>query len=248
MHILLVNDDGYKAEGINTLFSVLTSFGHDVYIIAPHTEQSAKSHAMTVIGDVTIYKHDEHHYSLEGTPADCVIIPLQAEILPFKPDVVISGINHGYNLSSDTIYSGTCGAARQAQMYGYPAIAISANKDNDGKYDFVSPSKYLATKLENFVSILDGESFLSLNFPPHWNGRVEKASLGVIEYNDDYKITEDGDKLILKCSGCKTHWLNRDDKNLYPGDNELCKKAIATATIINIHPSYDIGRMNKLIL
>ena len=89
MHILLVNDDGYKAEGINTLFSVLTSFGHDVYIVAPHTEQSAKSHAMTVIGDVTIYKHDEHHYSLEGTPADCVIIHFRQEYCRLSPMLLL---------------------------------------------------------------------------------------------------------------------------------------------------------------
>lgn len=248
MHILLVNDDGYKAEGINTLFSVLTQYGHDVYIVAPHTEQSAKSHAMTVRGDITVWKHDEHHYSLEGTPADCIIFPLRAGFLPFTPDCVISGINHGYNLSSDTIYSGTCGAARQAQMYGFPAIAISTEKDENKRYDFLRPSEYVAKKIESFISVLDGESFLSLNFPPNWNGKIEKASLGVIDYRDDYTYHVEGNRILIRGTGYSTQWSMRDEVALYPGDDELCKNNIAAATIININPSYDIVRMDKLDL
>lgn len=248
MRILLVNDDGYRAEGILTLERILTEKSHDVCMVAPHTEQSAKSHAMTVHGSVTCYRWDERHYSLEGTPADCVIYSMRGGILPFTPDVVISGINHGYNLSSDTIYSGTCGAARQGAMYSIPAIAISEEKNECGEYDFVSPAIYLESRLEEFVSLLDGaDSFLNLNFPPHWNGEVKKARLGHINYYDTYSCDDSGDRLVLTGNGCTVDF-RMNEEGEYEGDRTLAGKGYATATIIKINPVADNKRMTLLEL
>ena len=190
-------------EGIRTLEAALTRHGHDVYSVAPHTEQSAKSHSMTVLGSVTIWKHDDHHYSLEGTPADCIIYSLKSGLLREVPEVIIGGINHGYNLSSDTIYSGTCGVARQGAMYGIPSIAISCMCDGNGEYDFETPAEYLASNIEYFSkSLIGAESFLNINFPPQWNGKVEKSSLGVIHYDDQFTVKERGNKINVKTSGC----------------------------------------------
>ena len=245
MYILLTNDDGYTAEGINTLGRVLTEHGHDVCMVAPHTQQSAKSHAMSVHGSMTLWRWDDRHYSLEGTPSDCVIYPIRSGLIP-RPDVIVSGINHGYNLSSDTIYSGTCGAARQGAMYRIPSIAISSEKDERGNYDFSSASKYLASHLESFVSLLDGDSFLSLNFPPHWNGKVEKAGLGFIHYYDRYTFSDDGKKIVLSGDG---YGLEFDEvENEYPGDMTITRSGAATATVIKINPVTDGERMEKLIL
>ena len=245
MYILLTNDDGYTAEGINTLERVLTEHGHDVCMVAPHTQQSAKSHAMSVHGSMTLWRWDDRHYSLEGTPADCVIYPIRSGLIT-RPDVIVSGINHGYNLSSDTIYSGTCGAARQGAMYRIPSIAISSEKDERGKYDFSSASEYLASHLESFVSLLDGDSFLSLNFPPHWNGKVEKAGLGFIHYYDRYTFSDDGKKIVLSGDG---YGLEFDEvEKEYPGDMTITRSGAATATVIKINPVTDGERMEKLIL
>ncbi len=248
MHILLVNDDGYTAEGILTLERILREKGHDVCVSAPHTQQSAKSHAMTVHGSMTCYRYDGYHYSLEGTPADCVIYPVRAGILPFTPDVIISGINHGYNLSSDTIYSGTCGAARQGAMYSIPSIAVSAEKNEYGEYDFVSPSLYLEKRLESFVSLLIGaDSFLNLNFPPHWNGEVRKAGLGCMSYYDDYSSSGSGDILILTGSGFSVEFRENEGEE-YEGDRTLSSRGYATATVIKVNPSSDRERTSLLEL
>ncbi len=247
MHILLVNDDGYTAEGILTLERVLREHGHETVTMAPHTQQSAKSHSMTVSGDMIIHRHDETHYSLEGTPADCIIYAVRTYILPFFPDVVVSGINHGYNLSTDTVYSGTCGAARQAAMYGISAIALSAEKDEEGIYDFVSPSEYLAGKIGDFAEVLrNGESFLSLNFPPHWNGKVRKSVLGSFDYRDVYSLRDEGDVIIATGTGYSIEYTSMD--GVYPGDRTLVSSSFATATIIDNQPHCDLAKMEKLQL
>ncbi len=247
MKILLVNDDGYKAEGILTLERVLKEKGHDVLVVAPHTQQSAKSHAMTVKGEVVMHRYDDRHYSLEGTPADCVIYPLRSNLLPFKPDVIISGINHGYNLSSDTIYSGTCAAARQGVMYSIPSIAISAEKDRETGYDFVSPGEYLSSRLESFVSALTlSDSFMNLNFPPKWNGEVKKAGLGFIHYFDDYTTDDNGERIVFRSNGCKMNFVESEDE--YPGDRALALSGFATLSFIKINPVYDKEKMKEFVL
>lgn len=249
MRILISNDDGFMRDGIRTLEAVLVNHGHEVYSVAPHTEQSAKSHSMTVMGEVTIWKHDDHHYSLEGTPADCVIFSLKSGLLPVVPDMVIGGINHGYNLSSDTIYSGTCGVARQGAMYGIPSIAISVECNENGTYDFVSPSEYLASKLDYFYDSLKGaEAFLNLNFPSNWNGKVEKASLGVIHYDDQFSVKERGNKISIKTVGCTMRHVPSPESEGYDMDSVVTKRGSASITFIEITPGYDKGRMEKLQL
>ena len=247
MNILLVNDDGYTAEGILTLERVLREKGHTTCTVAPHTQQSAKSHAMTVHGSMTVHRYDEYHYSLEGTPADCVIYPIRSGFIPFRPDMIISGINHGYNLSSDTIYSGTCGAARQGAMYSIPSVALSAHYDENGKYDFVTPAEYTASKLEHFMNVLEGaESFLSLNFPPHWNGEVRKATLGTLNYSDEYTCSYRGDTIIIDGNGYSLDFTAPEKE--YPGDRSLVLAGYATATVIAVNPASDYQRMKELEL
>ena len=247
MNILLVNDDGYTAEGILTLEKVLREKGHVTCTVAPHTQQSAKSHAMTVHGSMIVHRYDEYHYSLEGTPADCVIYPIRSLFIPFRPDCLISGINHGYNLSSDTIYSGTCGAARQGAMYSIPSIALSAHHDEMGRYDFVTPAEYTVSKLGHFMDVLKGaESFLSLNFPPNWNGEVRKASLGNLNYADEYTCSYHGDTIIIDGDGYSIDF--EDSEKEYPGDMNLVRAGYATATVIAVNPASDYSRMKKLEL
>ena len=247
MRILISNDDGFMREGIRTLEAALTRHGHDVYSVAPHTEQSAKSHSMTVLGSVTIWKHDDHHYSLEGTPADCIIYSLKSGLLPEKPEVIIGGINHGYNLSSDTIYSGTCGVARQGAMYGIPSIAISCMCDENGDFDFQTPAEYLASNIEYFASSLVGaEAFLNINFPPHWNGKVEKASLGVIHYEDQFTVKERGSKISVKTSGCNMTAVPSSESQGYDMDSIVTERGSASITFVEITPCYDKERMVNL--
>ena len=124
MNILVVNDDGYKSEGIKILAEAMKSYGN-IYVVAPHSEQSAKSVSITIHHPVTIHQHKDHYYSVEGTPSDCVRMALKKLNLPI--DLVVSGINNGFNIGIDTIYSGTIGAAMQGLIAGLPAIAFSTD-------------------------------------------------------------------------------------------------------------------------
>ncbi len=129
MRILVVNDDGIEAKGIQTLARLAKEFG-EVWVVAPSSQCSAMSHRITVHDKIPIKKAEfpvegVRAYSVGGTPADCVKMALEV-LMEEKPDIVFSGINHGYNTGYDISYSGTVGAAMDALQYGIPAIAYSA--------------------------------------------------------------------------------------------------------------------------
>ena len=123
LNILLSNDDGFDALGIMTLFDTLKEF-HDVTIVAPSEERSASGQTLTLDHPVRIYRHTDRVYSTSGFPSDCALLGA-LQILDKKPDLIISGINHGANLAQDIYYSGTVAAARQGVFNGIPAIAVS---------------------------------------------------------------------------------------------------------------------------
>jgi 5'-nucleotidase len=122
--ILISNDDGFDARGIQVLARALEPLG-EVFVVAPDTEQSASSHSLTVRRPIEIKRVDERRFRVCGTPTDCVVLALQV-ILEGKPDVVVSGINHGPNMGEDVHYSGTVAAAFEGCILDVPAIAISA--------------------------------------------------------------------------------------------------------------------------
>lgn len=154
MKILLCNDDGYRALGINTLAETLIDAGHDVTIVAPHEERSGQSHAVSFFRPFVVQRVAEKIYSVHGTPADCAIVGLKI-LESNKPDVVISGINHGLNVGWDVNYSGTVGAATEATLLGYPAIATSVDlfDRKDRKEAFQLCATFVTEVLKNFNTI-----------------------------------------------------------------------------------------------
>ncbi len=130
MHmILLTNDDGFYAKGIQSLWQELSAVD-DVVIIAPDAEQSAVGHAISLSNPLKVQKVEQEGslvgYMVNGTPADCVKIGI-TELLEVPPDIVISGVNQGGNLGTCVIYSGTVSAATEAAIMGIPSIAVSLN-------------------------------------------------------------------------------------------------------------------------
>src|SRR5690606_14326603 len=127
--ILVTNDDGINAPGIRTLIEVMNTLG-DVYVVAPDSPQSGMGHAITINDTLycnsikVINGNPQLEYSCSGTPVDCVKIAVN-EILKRKPDLCVSGINHGSNSSINVIYSGTMSAAVEAGTLGIPAIGFS---------------------------------------------------------------------------------------------------------------------------
>jgi 5'-nucleotidase len=130
MNILVSNDDGILALGVRTLATTLATAGHQVTVVCPDRERSATGHGLTMHKPLRaeqaddIFPLDIRAWSCSGTPSDCVKLALGA-LLESPPDVVVSGINHGANLGSDVLYSGTVSAAMEGAMEGIPAIAVS---------------------------------------------------------------------------------------------------------------------------
>jgi len=125
--ILLSNDDGVHAEGVRALRSALMTFA-DVFTVAPEHEQSATSHHITLSAPLRHRDLGDQLHAVDGTPADCIYVALILKgLLPRRPDLVVSGINHGFNLGMDVVYSGTVAAAREGALRGIRALAISAD-------------------------------------------------------------------------------------------------------------------------
>lgn len=123
MKILVSNDDGYLATGINVLTDALVDVA-DVVVVAPDRNRSAASSSLTVHNPLRVTEVAPDRYRVDGTPSDCVHLALTG-FLDFEPDLVVSGINHGANLGDDVIYSGTVAAATEGRFLGLPAIAVS---------------------------------------------------------------------------------------------------------------------------
>jgi 5'-nucleotidase len=179
MRILVTNDDGYLAGGIQTLARAAAKLGN-VTVVAPDREQSATSHSLTLHYPLRVRAPSEGVQVVDGTPTDCVMLAIGA-LLDERPDVVLSGINHGPNLGDDVLYSGTVAAAMEATILGIPAIALSyAGKDHErlGDWDAV-----LVVLLKQLVERTDfpAETLLNVNLPavaPESVAGVRVTSLG----------------------------------------------------------------------
>ena len=123
MNILCTNDDGYLATGIRVLASAASVLG-SVTVVAPDREQSATSHSLTLHHPLRARRAVDGSWVVDGTPTDCVLLALN-ELVADRPDVCVSGINHGPNMGEDVLYSGTVAAAMEATVMGIPAIALS---------------------------------------------------------------------------------------------------------------------------
>jgi 5'-nucleotidase len=190
MNILLTNDDGISAQGINALYEVLSK-KHNVFIIAPEEERSGSSNAITFKDHIKARMIDENKFAVEGYPADCVNLGLKGNIIP-KADLVISGINHGPNIGEDIHFSGTVGGARVAYIYGISGIAISINCKGKSHY-FSDAADFLLKYIEESELLAkDNCMFLNINYPdlsPNKILGIKYTSLGKRNYSDFYEVT-----------------------------------------------------------
>jgi len=192
MHILVTNDDGIYAPGIRALASALRTIG-TVSVVAPDRERSATGHAITVHRPLRA-RHltldfADLAYAVDGTPADCVKLALEAQLIT-KPDIVVSGINRGANLGTDVLYSGTVSAAIEAAMLGLPAIAISLadvrNTDYEPAAEFAS---YLARTWQS--RNLPPDTLLNVNWPKNTPSQVVVTNLGRRRYSNSFDKRQD---------------------------------------------------------
>lgn len=200
--ILVTNDDGITAPGIRTLISVMNEIG-DVIVVAPDSPQSAMGHAITInstlhVERVSIDKGPQEEYSCSGTPADCVKLGVR-EVLKRKPDLCVSGINHGSNSSINVIYSGTMSAALEAGIESIPAIGFSLLDYNWGA-NFEHCKSFVKTIAQNVLAngLPDGV-VLNVNIP-----NVEKETIRGIKI----------------CRQARANWEEEFDKRTNPMGRE----------------------------
>lgn len=196
--ILVTNDDGITAPGIRALIEVMKELG-DVVVVAPDSPQSGMGHAITInsmlhLERVYIDEGNQEEYSCSGTPADCVKLAVR-EILKRKPDLCVSGINHGSNSSINVIYSGTMSAALEAGIEGIPAIGFSL-LDYNYNANFEVAKKYAKTIAKNALE----------------NGIPEQVVLNVNVPN----LPEKDMKGIKVCRQAKANWEEEFDKRQSP--------------------------------
>ena len=170
-HILLTNDDGIQAEGLRALAAALEGFA-TVSIVAPSREQSGTAQSLTLRQPIICHPVAERQWAVDGTPADCVIVALH-KLLPERPDMVISGINHGANLGENAYYSGTVGAAREAALHHIPALAISLCSKG-AKVKFETAARVARSAAELILKEgLPDQVLLNVNVPEPWKGGVK---------------------------------------------------------------------------
>ena len=196
--ILVTNDDGITAPGIRMLIEVMNTIG-DVVVVAPDSPQSGMGHAITINStlyctEITVDDGPQKEYQCSGTPADCVKLAIR-ELLDRKPDLCVSGINHGSNSSINVIYSGTMSAAIEAGIEGVPAIGFSL-LDFRWSADF-SPLKPFIKKIVNkaLAHKIPSDVVLNVNFP---------------------LLPQEEIKGIKICRQAKAHWVEKFDKRQSP--------------------------------
>ncbi|MDN3671628.1 5'/3'-nucleotidase SurE [Flavobacterium branchiarum] len=200
--ILVTNDDGVSAPGIRALISVMSQIG-EVVVVAPDKPQSAMGHAITINSTLYLNKLSKDgdpitEYSCSGTPVDCVKLAVN-EILKRKPDLCVSGVNHGSNSSINVIYSGTMSAAVEAGIEGIPAIGFSL-LDFDWNADFESIKSFIKKiTLETLQNKLPEGVVLNVNFP---------------------KLKENEIKGIKICRQAKAQWVEKFDKRKTPSGKD----------------------------
>lgn len=176
MRILITNDDGINAPGLKVLHEIASDVagpGGEVWTVAPAFEQSGVGHCISYTHPFMVAELGERRFAAEGSPADCVLAALY-DIMPERPDLVLSGVNRGNNAGENTLYSGTIGAAMEAALQGLPAMALSQFYGPDNRSldnPFEAAAKHGAALVEKLLhndmwDRGDYHSFLNINFPP----------------------------------------------------------------------------------
>ena len=165
IRILLTNDDGIHSDGLIKVEESLKSLG-DVYVVAPAAEMSGASHSLTLARPLRIRQLDNRHWTVDGTPTDCVTLALNKILTDEeRPHICVSGINHGGNLGDDATYSGTVAGALEATILGVPGIALSlVARDN---FNFREAAAFAVTAVQKVLDEgLPEGTLLNINLPP----------------------------------------------------------------------------------
>ena len=271
MHILISNDDGYTARGIKALVKILRPMG-DITVVAPKYHQSGTSMAINLGLKPIAVKQvseapSESWYYLDGTPSSCIKFGLDNILYPVRPDVVVSGINHGANFATAALYSATLGAAKEGAVNGIPSIGISID-DMSEDADFSPVEELFPDIFRKLLSSLDGRHglYYNINFPnlpsglikglrlghmgmAHWEREyqpydIEKLkAFGISNLRQEASTVESGEDLYMMAGD-----FVEDDCNDPLSDHRLVKSGYISITAHNIDDTdyAEVERLGKI--
>ena len=205
MRVLITNDDGINAPGLAVMERIAAEIADEVWTVAPETDQSGVSHALTFSHPLRIREVEARRFAVTGTPADCAIVGVRT-ILPELPDLVLSGVNAGVNVADDVVYSGTVGGAMEARLMGLPAIALSQGYRYAERkaVPWHTAEAHGAGVLRRLIGLdLPDGTFLNVNFPavePDEVTGIAAARQGSVEHDLHAEARED-------MRGNAYHWL-----------------------------------------
>jgi 5'-nucleotidase len=218
--ILCTNDDGYLATGLRVLAETARAYG-EVQVVAPDREQSACSHSLTMHFPLRAHRHDDQTRYVDGTPTDCVALAVGA-LLERRPDVVLSGVNHGANMGEDVLYSGTVAGAMEATILGIPAVAFSYTGRDPNDIPAFAP--VLSSLIPKLVSRADfpAETLLNVNLPaidPREIRGVQITRLGRRTYSDSLTRAKDpAGREYFWIGGGGMEWLREEGTDYWAVD------------------------------
>jgi 5'-nucleotidase len=228
--ILITNDDGVTAPGIQAAAEVLRDLG-DVVVAAPDRERSAASHSISLDRPLRVEEIARATYSIDGTPVDCVYLAL-LHLVPRKPALCVSGINNGYNLGSDVFYSGTVAGAVEGALRGVPAIAVSLERRRPP--DFSHAAAFLRALAAEAIARGEGaipeSSLLSVNLPAGAIRGYQVTFLGRRVYRDQVEVRQD-------LRGQSYYWIGGPEENAtdLPGsDCSAVREGYASVTPLGL--------------
>jgi 5'-nucleotidase len=242
LNVLLTNDDGIEAEGLQTMRTALVGLeGVRLAVIAPDGNRSAMARSITTRRPLwvaeTPFSDGTVGYASDGTPVDCVRLASLGLVAGFHPDLVVSGINHGANLGDDITYSGTVAAALEGVVLGIPAIAVSQQSRAraldfryDGGFGFATAAAFVARLVERIEDVpLPASTLLNVNVPAGEPLGVEVTSIGKRIYEDELKLEREEEHR-------RRYWIYGSDPGFHdePG-TDLAAVAAGRIAVTPIH-------------
>ena len=242
MKILITNDDGFLSESTTIMLEYLSKY-HDCFAITPSTNMSGSSNSLTLKKPLLISKKSENFYHINGSPADCIHIS-RLKFFNFIPDLVISGINNGFNLGTDIFYSGTVAGAREGLLHRIPSISLSADYDiESSNYYKISEfiHEFVIKNQPLFTDMLKKKYFLNFNFPTKLN------------FND-IKITNIGTRELsmlpvetINPKGARHYWIGDSGapikSNNHDDDFGCIIKGFISVSPITINNEFDVSKI-----
>ncbi len=242
MRILVTNDDGVEAPGLDVLQQIASEISSDVWVVAPETDQSGAAHSLTLHEPVRLRQLSERIFAVKGTPTDCVIMCVRHILQDQKPDLVLSGVNAGHNIADDVTYSGTIAGAIEGTLLGIPSVALSQAVDYDkrGEVRWQTPMAHGAALIRKLIDTgWPNGVMLNVNFPDLNPGDVKGVQVTRRGKRDqDYlRIVDRTD-----ARGKPYYWLGFNRHLSQPErDTDLCALSEGYISVTPLHLNHADG-------